>query len=220
MWDGLGKMLDNIFNASTPNLKNSLFSASPRFTEPPPQQELEEFHDNPRTYRLVQRQDYKLILGLAALMLPAFGVFKEPHYEFGIFLISTVLILVHISLHICEDKIWYSGFFVIMSSIFLIFVGTYITSSVNLKHAVFITYHSFFHHLVSLMIGKRKLHVVVSFSTVCILSFSPLFLDFSLDWTMQRIVLVSAWFLLFPVVLCSVFDSGNDVKLCLVRKKK
>jgi hypothetical protein len=213
-------MLDNIFSAPTPNFKNSLFSSSPRFTEPSPQHEPEESHDNSRTYRLVQRRDYKVILTFVALMLPVCGVLEEPHYEFGIFLISTVLILVHISLHMCEDKIWYGGFCVIVLSLFPVFIGTYITISVNLKYAIFITYHSSFHHFVSLMIGKRKLHVFVSFSTVCMLSFSPLFLNFSLDWTLQRIVLTSAWFLLFPVVLSSVFDSGNDVKLCLVRKKK
>lgn len=213
-------MLDNIFNANTPNFKNSLFSASPRFTEAPPQREPEEFHDNPQSYRLIQSQHYKIVLGLTALMLPAFAVFKEPHFEFGTLLVSIVLILVHMSLYLCEDKIWYGGFFVILSSIFFIFIATHTSLTAILKHGVLITVHSCFHHLTSLMIGKRKLHVFVSFSTVCILCFSPLFFNFSLDWTVQRIVLVCAWFLLFPVVLSSIFDSSNDVKLCLVRKKK
>jgi hypothetical protein len=213
-------MLDNTFNTPTPNFKNSLFCPSPKFTEAPTQQKTEEFHDNPQIHCLIQQWDFKLVLGLAALMLLAFSFSREPQHEFGIFLVSTILILVHISLYMYENKVWYGGFFVIVLSLLSVFMGAYFTLSTKLKHAVFITCHSFFHHAVALMIGKKKLHVVVSFSTVCILSFATLFLNFSLDWTMHRVLFLAAWFLLFPVIVNSVFASGNDVKLSLVRKRK
>ena len=212
------KMMDTIFNSPSPNLKNSLFNISAKLTEPPLQKKTEEFHDNPQMYRLIQQRDFTICFCFTALILLAVGFCDNPQYEFGIFLVSSILILVHISFHISEKKVWYSGLFLIVLSLFPVFGGPYTLFSVDWRYAIFITCHSFFHHGVAIMIGKKKLHVIVSFSTVCILSFSTLFFDFSRNWTMNRVVCVAAWFLLFPVILNSVFGSGDDVKVSLVKK--